>query len=212
MNWLAKISIRFIEHYQQKGGGKELFYLDCNYIPSCSEYAKQALKRFGFLFGGWLAIKRILSCNQPDLTQQIHDPVPDKGVRINMLSKKKIEQQEEKIREEINQLPDDQRKQFYSILKNRVKDPDTYAVLNWFFVAGLHHFYLRRIFRGLINLSVFLTGIVLILTGFGNGLGILLILGIFIIELYALFRSQSIVQNYNNKISRKVLDSIKLQE
>lgn len=209
MNWLSKLAIRFIEHYQQRGGGKELLYVDCNYIPSCSEYAKQALERFGFLFGGWLAIKRILRCNQYDITQQIYDPIPDRRVTSDMLSKEKIEQQEEKIREEINQLSDDQRRKFYAIVKKRIKDPDTYAVLNWFFVAGLHHFYLGRVVRGLVDLSVFFAGIVLILTGSGIGLGILMIFGILIIELNALFRSQVIVQHHNNKIAREVLDSIK---
>jgi uncharacterized protein len=35
----------------------------CRYTPTCSVYAIQALKKYGPLKGGWLALKRILSCN-----------------------------------------------------------------------------------------------------------------------------------------------------
>lgn len=35
----------------------------CRYEPTCSHYAKQALIKYGVFKGGWLAIKRIVSCN-----------------------------------------------------------------------------------------------------------------------------------------------------
>ncbi len=35
----------------------------CRYVPSCSEYAEEALKKYGPFKGGYLAIKRILSCH-----------------------------------------------------------------------------------------------------------------------------------------------------
>ncbi|MCQ2913668.1 MAG: membrane protein insertion efficiency factor YidD [Alphaproteobacteria bacterium] len=35
----------------------------CRYHPSCSDYAIQALKKYGALKGTWLTIKRILRCN-----------------------------------------------------------------------------------------------------------------------------------------------------
>jgi len=35
----------------------------CRYLPTCSEYAAQALKDHGPLKGGWLALGRICRCN-----------------------------------------------------------------------------------------------------------------------------------------------------
>ncbi len=35
----------------------------CKYEPTCSEYAMQAIEKYGFLKGCFLSIKRILRCN-----------------------------------------------------------------------------------------------------------------------------------------------------
>ena len=35
----------------------------CRHYPSCSEYTKQALEKFGLVKGGWMGVKRILRCN-----------------------------------------------------------------------------------------------------------------------------------------------------
>ena len=35
----------------------------CRYTPTCSQYALEALKKYGVFKGGWLAIKRISSCH-----------------------------------------------------------------------------------------------------------------------------------------------------
>ncbi len=35
----------------------------CRFTPSCSRYGLDAVKRYGALRGGWLAIWRILRCN-----------------------------------------------------------------------------------------------------------------------------------------------------
>jgi uncharacterized protein len=35
----------------------------CRYVPSCSEYAMEAVDRFGAVRGGYMAIARILRCH-----------------------------------------------------------------------------------------------------------------------------------------------------
>ncbi|MFY9308038.1 MAG: membrane protein insertion efficiency factor YidD [Bacteroidia bacterium] len=51
-----------------------LLGVSCRYEPSCSQYGAEALKKYGPLKGGYLTIKRILSCNP--WGGHGHDPVP----------------------------------------------------------------------------------------------------------------------------------------
>ncbi|WP_295163378.1 membrane protein insertion efficiency factor YidD [uncultured Brachyspira sp.] len=46
----------------------------CRYIPSCSEYAKEAVIKYGAVKGSFLAFTRVLRCNP--LAKKIYDPVP----------------------------------------------------------------------------------------------------------------------------------------
>lgn len=46
----------------------------CRYTPTCSEYAVQALRKYGLLKGSYLAAKRIARCNP--WGGHGHDPVP----------------------------------------------------------------------------------------------------------------------------------------
>ncbi|NSW44529.1 MAG: membrane protein insertion efficiency factor YidD [Bacteroidales bacterium] len=46
----------------------------CRYTPSCSTYAIEAIQKHGPLKGGWLALKRIISCNPWGGSG--YDPVP----------------------------------------------------------------------------------------------------------------------------------------
>jgi putative membrane protein insertion efficiency factor len=40
-----------------------LIGLRCRYLPSCSEYADEALDRHGLWAGGWMTLARILRCH-----------------------------------------------------------------------------------------------------------------------------------------------------
>lgn len=51
----------------------------CRHIPSCSNYAIEALKVHGVFRGFWLGFKRVLKCN-PWGTEG-YDPVPPKMTR-----------------------------------------------------------------------------------------------------------------------------------
>lgn len=51
----------------------------CRYTPSCSEYARTAVDRFGATKGGWLAMRRLLRCHP--FGSHGHDPVPPAPAR-----------------------------------------------------------------------------------------------------------------------------------
>ena len=47
----------------------------CRFVPSCSEYAREAIEKYGAAKGGYLAFKRFLRCH-PFHKGGWYDPVP----------------------------------------------------------------------------------------------------------------------------------------
>ena len=65
-----------IEIYQMIPG---FWHNYCRHIPTCSNYSKEAIKRYGAFIGSILTIKRIIKCNPFGTCG--YDPVPDLKTR-----------------------------------------------------------------------------------------------------------------------------------
>lgn len=55
-----------------------MFPRSCRFEPTCSQYALEALERYGARRGSWLIVKRVARCNP--FVSGGFDPVPE-GVR-----------------------------------------------------------------------------------------------------------------------------------
>ena len=58
---IKRLFIKLIEFYQ-KAISPWLGH-NCKYYPTCSEYAKQAIEKYGAVIGTIISFKRILRCN-----------------------------------------------------------------------------------------------------------------------------------------------------
>jgi len=110
-----------------------------------------------------------------------------------------LEEREEQLRSKVFELPEEKRKLFYKKQNKLIKDPDTYAALNYFFLGGLHHFYLGRYVTFAIEIVLLIIAILLLISGNMFGLAILFAVGLY--ELPQLFFSQKIARLYNLNMS-----------
>jgi uncharacterized protein len=69
---MALLALRFYKAYLSI-----LFAGSCRFEPTCSQYAYEAIERFGVLRGIGLGVKRLLRCH-PLSRQFGYDPVPEK--------------------------------------------------------------------------------------------------------------------------------------
>jgi uncharacterized protein len=83
MDHMAKRIILFLIRIYQKTLSldhgplsKYLLTGTCRYYPTCSEYTRQAVERFGVFEGIWLGSKRLLRCHP--WHEGGADPVPKK--------------------------------------------------------------------------------------------------------------------------------------
>lgn len=71
---MKHLMIRMIRFYQKYLSGLKRT-THCIFIPTCSQYAIEAIEKYGALKGGFMAFKRILRCN-PFNRNGGYDPVP----------------------------------------------------------------------------------------------------------------------------------------
>ena len=71
-HYLSAFFIMLIKLYQVTLS--PFFGRQCRYLPTCSNYGIEAIKKYGPFKGGWLTLKRLLSCNPWGGSG--YDPVP----------------------------------------------------------------------------------------------------------------------------------------
>ncbi|TVP78575.1 MAG: membrane protein insertion efficiency factor YidD [Gemmatimonadales bacterium] len=69
---LRRIVVGLIRFYQL--GISPYTPPSCRYTPTCSQYAIEAVERFGVLRGGWLFVRRFARCHP--FGGEGYDPVP----------------------------------------------------------------------------------------------------------------------------------------
>jgi hypothetical protein len=78
MNTTQRWIIARIHAYQARGGGLATFGEDCNFHPTCSAYAREAVLRHGAIAGLRLAWQRLHRCTGRNRVVRLDDPrVPE---------------------------------------------------------------------------------------------------------------------------------------
>lgn len=72
MNWGQRIALGAIRFYQR--AISPAFPPTCRFYPSCSEYAYEAIQKYGVWRGAWLGLNRLLRCHP--FHPGGYDPVP----------------------------------------------------------------------------------------------------------------------------------------
>lgn len=73
---MRKVLLFLIFVYQK--GISPMMGPHCRYYPTCSQYTKEAILRYGAVRGAWLGLKRICRCNP--FYPGGYDPVPDLSI------------------------------------------------------------------------------------------------------------------------------------
>jgi putative membrane protein insertion efficiency factor len=71
MDFARIVTLQLLRAY--KWAISPMFPPACRYVPTCSEYAMEAVERYGALGGGWLALRRVLRCHP--FARAGYDPV-----------------------------------------------------------------------------------------------------------------------------------------
>ena len=73
---MKNMLITIIKMYQAIPGS---FHDSCRFYPTCSNYAIEAIDKFGSIKGLWLTIKRLLRCRP--FGKSGYDPVPERKIK-----------------------------------------------------------------------------------------------------------------------------------
>ena len=76
MRWISSLPKRFLLWLVRfyRGAISPLHPPCCRFIPTCSQYAVEAIEKYGAIKGVYLALRRILRCNP--FHKGGYDPVP----------------------------------------------------------------------------------------------------------------------------------------
>ncbi|MDO8271459.1 MAG: TM2 domain-containing protein [Gammaproteobacteria bacterium] len=125
-----------------------------------------------------------------------------------MFSEKELNLEETELREQVSLLTPAQHEIYLQMEQSLLKHPGTYATLNWFFLLGLHHFYLRRWPRGIIDLLLSSIALYVLFTTDSPAYGGALLLAVAIIEVPQLLNYEHLVHSHNNQMMRRCLRRI----
>jgi len=125
-----------------------------------------------------------------------------------MFSEKELNLEETELREQVSLLTPAQHEIYLQMEQSLRKHPGTYATLNWFFLLGLHHFYLRRWPRGIIDLLLSSIALYILFTTDSPAYGGALLLAVAIIEVPQLLNYEHLVHSHNNQMMRRCLRRI----
>ncbi|MFA4843697.1 MAG: membrane protein insertion efficiency factor YidD [Candidatus Margulisiibacteriota bacterium] len=62
MGLFSRVVIYLLTIYQKVK--PRIFGMSCRYYPTCSSYAIEAIQKHGLIIGLYLALKRLIRCNQ----------------------------------------------------------------------------------------------------------------------------------------------------
>ncbi len=117
-----------------------------------------------------------------------------------------IQNEDDLIRQKIAQLSPELRKAYYTQESERLKDPDTYAVLCYGLMCGIHHLYLHKYTSALIDVMLLVACIIVFFLN--TTLGLIGFCALAARGLYFLFSSKNEVEKYNLELMKKILVEI----
>ena len=128
-----------------------------------------------------------------------------------MFSQKELNLEEHQLRERVHALTAEERDRYHQLEIPRLRQASTYVMLNTLFPLGIHHLYLGRWGRALLNITLTLAAVLTALvrapwdTQPNYFLALMMILAMVIIEVPQLMNARLLVQSRNNRVMEQSL-------